>query len=170
MQSGYNQAREDELLNSIDWPNDGYRLFEIGAMDESSVDGWFQPISESNALFLRRELWELIGGVDERFDAPGGGLINLDIFRRIIEEPDAELVILLGEATFHQLHGGTSTNSRPDQQADNWARWSSQYRIIRGRPYDRPRPKHAPAYLGTLPQSALARMVRAAIHPIMKAF
>jgi glycosyltransferase involved in cell wall biosynthesis len=170
MQYGYNHAREDALLNSIDWPNDGYRLFEIGTMDESSVDGWFQPIAESNALFLRREFWELLGGVDERFDAPGGGLINLDIFHRILEEPDAELVILLGEATFHQLHGGASTNSKPDGQADNWARWSSQYEIIRGRPYDRPQPKHAPTYIGTLPASALARMVRAAVHPGMRHF
>src|SRR6266550_8693819 len=30
IQHGYNHAREDALLNSINWPNDGYRLFEIG--------------------------------------------------------------------------------------------------------------------------------------------
>jgi hypothetical protein len=170
MQYGYNHAREDALLDSIDWPKDGYRLFEIGTLDESSVDGWFQPISESNALFLRRELWELLGGVDERFDAPGGGLINLDTFHRILEVPDAELVILLGEGTFHQLHGGTSTNTLPDQQADNMARWLSQYEIIRGRSYDYLRPAHPPTYIGTLPQAALARMVRAAIHPSMRHF
>src|SRR6202140_922355 len=82
---GYDHAREDALLDSIDWPHDGYRLFEIGTMDESSVDGWFQPIAESNALFLRRELWELLGGVDERFTAPGGGLLNLDTFSRVLE-------------------------------------------------------------------------------------
>jgi len=29
MESGYDRAREDALLESIDWPNDGYRLFEI---------------------------------------------------------------------------------------------------------------------------------------------
>ncbi len=165
MKYGYDHAREDALLNSIDWPSDGYRLFEIGTMDESSVDGWFHPISESNALFLRRELWDSLGGVEERFDAPGGGLINLDTFHRLLEDADAELVILLGEATFHQVHGGASTNAMPDRQIDNWARWSSQYEKIRGRPYDRLRPRHAPTYLGILPQSALARMVRAAIHP-----
>jgi hypothetical protein len=78
-------------------------------MDEASIDGWFQPVAESNALFLRRELWDLLGGVDERFDYPGGGLINADILHRTLEWPDAELVVLLGEATFHQLHDGTST-------------------------------------------------------------
>lgn len=111
MQCGYDQAREDALLDSIDWPKDGYTLFEIGAMDESSVDGWLQPISESNALFLRRDLWELLGGLDERFDASGGGLVNLDTFGRALKWSDSELVILLGEATFHQLHGGTNTNA-----------------------------------------------------------
>jgi glycosyltransferase involved in cell wall biosynthesis len=165
IQCGYNHAREDALLESIDWPNDGYRLFEIGTMDESSVDGWFQPISESNALFLRRELWELLGGFDERFDAPGGGLVNLDSFGRILEWPDAEMVILLGEATFHQLHGGTNTNAPPDRQHDNWTRWANQYASIRGRPYEVPRRKSAPTYIGTLPRPALARLIGAAIHP-----
>lgn len=163
--AGYDQLREDALLDSIDWPSDGYRLFEIGTMDESSVDGWFQPISESNALFMRRELWELLGGLDERFDAPGGGLLNLDTFRHALECPDTELVILLGEATFHQLHGGISTNAPPDRQLDNWNRWAGQYASIRGRPYEVLPPKHPRTYIGTLPRSALAQMVRAAIHP-----
>jgi len=163
MLRGYDHAREEALLDAIDWPNDGYRLFEIGAMDESSVDGWFQPIAESNALFLRSELWELLGGVDERFDAPGGGLINHDTFRRTLELPDAKLVILLGEATFHQLHGGTSTNAPRDRQRDDLIRWSSQYARIRGRPYQRLRSSHAPTYIGTWPRPALTQMVRAAI-------
>jgi glycosyl transferase family 2 len=166
MQSGYDNAREDALLASIDWPSDGYRLFDVGTMDESSVDGWFEPISETNALFLRRELWDVLGGVDERFDAPGGGLINLDTFRRLLELPDAELVVLLGEATFHQLHGGVSTNVPPEQRPANWLRWDTEYTAIRGQPYQRVVPKHAPTYIGSLPQPALARMVRAAIHPI----
>lgn len=165
MQCGYDQLREDALLDSIDWPSDGYRLFEIGAMDESSVDGWFQPIAESNGLFLRRELWDLLGGVDERFDAPGGGLINFDTFCRALEQPDAELVILLGEATFHQLHGGFNTNASHERQVDNWTGWAKQYSAIRGRPVEVPRPRSAPTLVGTLPRAALTRMVRAALHP-----
>jgi hypothetical protein len=165
MSTGYDQGREDALLASIDWHNDGYRLFDIGTMDESSVDGWFQPLPESNALFLRREVWELLGGMDERFDAPGGGLLNLDTFRRALECPNAELVILLAEATFHQLHGGISTNAALENQHDNWTRWSSQYATIRGRPYEIVRPGNAPTYIGTLPRPALARIARAAIYP-----
>jgi len=162
MECGYDRAHEDALLESIDWPNDGYRLFEIGAMDESSVDGWFKPIAESNALFLRREFWEALGGLDERFDAPGGGLLNLDTFNRALEWPDAQLVILLGEATFHQLHGGTNTNSPLVRQHDNWTRWGSQYASIRGRPYEITRPKRALTHIGTFPRPMLAQIVRAA--------
>ena len=50
IEAGYDQAEEDELLRSIDWPKDGYRLFEIATPDEWSVEGWFQPIGQSNAL------------------------------------------------------------------------------------------------------------------------
>ncbi|MGH8474252.1 MAG: glycosyltransferase, partial [Methylococcales bacterium] len=115
MRYGYDQAREDALLAAIEWPQDGYRLFEIGTMDDSSVDGWLQPIAETNALFMRRELWDQLEGMDEGFDAPGGGLVNLDTYSRAIELPDAQLVLLLGEGTFHQLHGGIATNASPDE-------------------------------------------------------
>lgn len=162
IESGYDSGKEDALLESIGWPDDGYRLFEIGTMDESSVNGWLKPISESNALFLRREFWEALGGMDERFDAPGGGLLNLDTFNRALGSPGAELVILLGEATFHQLHGGTNTNSPLVRQHDNWTRWGSQYRSIRGRPWELTRPKHAPTYIGTLPQAMLPHLIRSA--------
>jgi glycosyltransferase involved in cell wall biosynthesis len=162
MESGYDRAQEDALLASIDWPTDGYRLFEIGSMDESSVDGWFKPIAESNALFLRREFWEALGGLDERFDSPGGGLLNLDTYNRALEWPDAQLVVLLGEATFHQLHGGTNTNIPLVRQHENWTLWGGQYANIRGRPYQIAQPKQPPTCLGTFPRPMLARFAQAA--------
>ena len=73
-----------------------------------------------------------------------------------------KLVILLGEATFHQLHGGKSTNAPLENQHDNWNRWTSQYATIRGRPYEVLRPRHSPTYIGRLTPTALARMVDAA--------
>jgi len=162
MESGYDRRSEDALLATIDWPSDGYRLFEVGSMDESSVDGWFKPIAESNALFLRREFWEELGGLDERFDAPGGGLLNLDTFNRAVESPDARLVVLLGEATFHQLHGGTNTNIPLVRQHHNWTGWRAQYEKIRERAYGIAQPKDAPTYIGVLPRPMLARFVSAA--------
>jgi glycosyltransferase involved in cell wall biosynthesis len=165
-QAGYDKAREDALLSAIDWPRDGYRLFEISTLAGSSTDGWFLPISESNALFLRREDWDALGGFDERFDASGGGLVNFDTWRRALELPGAEQVILLGEGTFHQLHGGIATNANPQSFGEVFSPWNAQYEAIRGRPWSTPRPTNPPTYLGTLPRPALARFVRAAIEPV----
>jgi tetratricopeptide (TPR) repeat protein len=165
---GYDQPREDALLAQISWPQDGYRLFEIATLDESSVDGWLQPIAESNALFMRRDLWDILGGMDERLNLPGGGLVNLDTFARALELPGAQLVLLLGEGTFHQLHGGVATNLPPEQVPDGWAKWADQYERIRGRPYRRPGPANPPTYVGTLPRPALARFVRSALAPMRR--
>jgi tetratricopeptide (TPR) repeat protein len=166
MLAGYDQAREDALLASIDWPRDGYRLFEIGTLDESSVEGWLLPIAEANALFMRRELWDLLQGLDERFDFPGGGLVNLDTYARALEIPNSQQVLLLGEGTFHQVHGGVATNRHPEQMPDSMAKWLKQYEQIRGRAYSIPNPARPPTYIGTLPRPALAHFVRSAVAPI----
>jgi glycosyltransferase involved in cell wall biosynthesis len=165
LESGHGKEREDALLNSIDWPADGYRLFEVGTLAGSSPNGWFLPIAESNALFLRRGLWERLEGYDERFDLPGGGLINLDTYRRALELPKAELVVLLGEGSFHQRHGGIATNSDIDLFPETFRRWAQQYESIRGRPWVTPAPG-APTYLGTLPRPALSHLIRSALDPI----
>lgn len=165
MESGYDQKREDALLKSIDWPADGYRLFEIGTLAGSSTNGWLLPIAESNALFLRRELWEMLEGFDERFDLPGGGFVNLDTYRRALELPNAELVVLLGEGSFHQIHGGIATNSDIDLSPDLLRRWAQQYETIRGRAWAPPA-NEKPTYLGTLPRPALSHLLRTALDPI----
>jgi len=46
--NGYNHKVEDQLLESIDWPKDGYRLFEISSLAGSCKNGWFMQIAESN--------------------------------------------------------------------------------------------------------------------------
>jgi hypothetical protein len=168
MRAGYDHAREDALLAAIDWPQDGYRLFEIATLDESSVEGWFQPIAEGNALFMRHGLWEALEGLDERFDLPGGGLVNLDMFSRAIDLPDARLVLLLGEGTFHQLHGGVATNIPATQLGKSWRSWADQYERIRGRPYCKPNRANPPAYIGTLSRPALGHFVRAAVAPVRR--
>lgn len=165
LKTGYDRDQEGRLLASINWPEDGYRLFEISTMDESSVDGWLSPIAELNALFASRRTWDLLGGLDERFDLPGGGLVNLDVFRRAVELPDAQLVLMLGEATFHQLHGGVATNSSPENAKTNWDVWAAQYERIRGQAYALPQLANPVTYIGRLPQPALARFVRAAVEP-----
>lgn len=132
LQNGYSKEAEDQLLQDINWPDEPYRLFEIAVQDESSTDGWFSVIAESNALFMRKEQWQELGGFDERFDAAGGGLINLDTFYRACTWPGAQLLMLTDEATFHQTHGGTATNTPPEVQQSNIEQWRAQYREIRG--------------------------------------
>jgi hypothetical protein len=144
---GYNQAAEDELLARSGWEEDGYRLFSISTFAGSSADGWFDLPTESNALFLRAEHWRDLGGWDERFEAPGGGLVNLDVWSRICADTEGELIMLLGEATFHQVHGGIATNNLNAPQA----LFHDEYLRIRGRPYKRP--TRRPLYFGSIPET-----------------
>lgn len=147
---GYCQAAEDRLLDSVDWSRDGYELFRIASLGGSSAGGWFLPLSESNCLTVRRAGWDRLGGLDERFVAPGGGLVNLDFYRRACTTL-GPLVMLLGEGTFHQFHGGVATNVPPDRHP--WAAFHDEYLAIRGIPYAPPGPR--PTFLGTVPHQAL---------------
>jgi Glycosyl transferase family 2 len=144
---GYDKTTEDALLRTIDWPFDGYRLFEISALAKANADGFFGTINESCCLFLPRELWDESGGLDQRFDLPGGGYVSLDLFERLVSLPGTELVVLLGEGSFHQLHGGASTSPEAPSSA-----WSAQYKQLRGRPYRRPTVR--PTYFGAMPEGA----------------
>jgi glycosyltransferase involved in cell wall biosynthesis len=153
---GYNQEEEDRLLASVDWMADGYRLFDISVFAGSSSGGWFEPIAESNALFLAPALWRELGGFDERFRSPGGGLVNLDTYARACDLPDSLLVTLLGEGSFHQVHGGVATNA----EVHPFPEFLREYVAIRGRDYARPdRPS---VYLGSADRHALPSVARSA--------
>lgn len=138
---GYDETREDQMLAGINWPEEGYRLFEIGVPIRVEPRGvrpplyWFIRQFESNCLFMRRSAFEAIGGCEERFDIPGGGIMLPDLYLRLTELPDSQIVQLLGEASFHQLHGGTSTNVSREQQKAQWQRYLEQYEQLRGKPY-----------------------------------
>lgn len=152
MRHGYNQAVEDGLLANVDWTADGYRLFEIASFAGSSAQGWFAPLGESNAIFLTRALWEEVGGYDPRFQMPGGGLANLDLWRRACLAPGCQVIVLLGEGTFHQIHGGVATNAERSRFED----FEQEYRQIRGGPYAAP--VVAPLYLGRIPPVVLPKL------------
>jgi len=131
---GYDRQAEDRLLDSVDWERDGYRLFDIATLAHSSADGWFTIPAETNAMFLTRDQWRDLGGYDPAFLSPGGGLVNLDTWARACADPDGQVILLLGEATFHQVHGGVATNSTTPQ----WPAFHQEYVAIRGRDYERP--------------------------------
>jgi glycosyltransferase involved in cell wall biosynthesis len=140
---GYDQAQEDALLDASGWAEDGYRLFDIACLAGSSEGGFFLPTGESNALFLSRRLWRELGGFDERFVSPGGGYVNLDLYRRSCELPNSRLVMMLGEGTFHQVHGGAATNAAV---VDKHLEYHEEYVRLRGRDFVFPRPETI--YLG----------------------
>lgn len=151
-------ASEDALLAHIDWPRNGYRLFEIGELMVPSNLGWFHPLAESNCFFVRREVFADLNGYDERFDMPGGGLANTDFLARVMERPDITPVSLLGEASFHQVHGGTTTNTTRHDMLRLVEEYGRQYIAIRGKPLYR---SAAPVYyLGHMPPVAVASFNR----------
>jgi glycosyltransferase involved in cell wall biosynthesis len=139
---GYDEAREDALLGAIGWPADGYRLFEIGVPYRIEPGGirpklfWFVRMFESNCMFVRKEAFLSVGGCDERFDIPGGGILLPDLYRQLTRLEDIEIVQLMGEASFHQLHGGVSTNTNRENQKNKWQTYLRQYEEIRGEPYE----------------------------------
>jgi hypothetical protein len=146
---GYNQQEEDRLLELADWTRDGYRLFDISVFAGSSEEGWFAPIAESSALFMTQELWAELGGYDERFLSPGGGLVNLDTYVRACSLPDSQLIVLLGEGSFHQVHGGVATNAA----VHPWRQMHDEYVRIRGVPFAKP--TVSPLFLGSVTRHVL---------------
>lgn len=141
---GYDAATEDRLLASVPWQEDGYRLFDISVLAGSSRAGWNGPIAESNALFLDRRIWNRLGGMDERFQSAGGGFCNLDLWDRAMGLCGAEPWILLGEGTFHQVHGGAATNGTQDDRRV----MAEEYIRLHGRPFQTP--TYRPRFLGSL--------------------
>ena len=137
--SGYDQCAEDQLLAEIEWPASGYRLFEIAAVAGSAQEAWFGRVAESNAPILTKDTYDKIGGFDPAFDFPGGGLVNLDFFNRAMEDSSIPHVMVLGEGTFHQFHGGTTTSAKTSDEEEGeqttWARYTAQYQTIRGKPF-----------------------------------
>jgi len=130
-EQGYDQAAEDALLASIAWPQDGYRLFEISTAEMKGGPGG--AMLESNALFLPGSLWGELGGYDPRFAEPGGSAANPDALVRALGLPGTQLVRILGEGTFHQVHGGVSTSSQVG--AGNALKEASRtYLRLRGKP------------------------------------
>jgi glycosyltransferase involved in cell wall biosynthesis len=151
---GYNQTAEDKLLEKIQWPEDGYRLYEISTPLRSGANRltWFNRMFEANCLFMKRSLFKGLGGADERFDYPGGGFLNLDIFKRAVESSGVTPLQIIGEGCFHQLHGGVTTNSSGEERNARLQKYRAQYAQIRGD--DEVMAKVSFIYMGHMPTVA----------------
>jgi hypothetical protein len=151
---GYSKSVEDQLLRDINWPGDGYRLYEVGTPLRAGAENinWLNRMFESNCLFMKRSLFLQIGGADERFASPGGGLINSDIFKRAADVNGVTPVQLIGEGSFHQLHGGTTTNVTPEERNARVQRFREEYAEIRG--HDKIMTDKSFHFMGHLPTDA----------------
>ncbi len=144
--TGYNQQVEDQLLNSIPWQEDGYTLFTICEIKNANHD-FYTSVLESNGFIIKKSHLIEKGGFDENFVSTGGGLANLDIFKKIVEDPKHLPVSLIGEATFHQFHGGVSTNIKRKEHPI--VEFRAEYKKIKG--YNYTRPSFTPFYWGHYP-------------------
>lgn len=156
MEKGYNQSEEDKLLESIDWQKNGYRLFEIATIAPSSKNGFLGGMpAECSWFAMRRATFLDMNGFDELFQSPGGGYVNHDFLDRVLQRPQFDLYVLLGEGTFHQIHGGVATNSQPGEHPAS--AFMEEYRRIRNKTF-KLRSGDNPIYFGKIPREA-ARFV-----------
>jgi cephalosporin hydroxylase len=148
---GYDKQFEDRLFDQIAWPTNGYKLFDIGHF----IGGrdWFDNQWESNCIFVPRQLLEQAGGMDESFSTPGGGFVNLDFFERMANSPGVNVATILGEGSFHQVHGGTTTNvGARAERSGLLDSYHDTYAELRGRRFVTPNKQIH--YVGTLPEAA----------------
>jgi cephalosporin hydroxylase/glycosyltransferase involved in cell wall biosynthesis len=133
VRDGYNQAFEDQLFRRIEWPLDGYRLFDIAHF--AGDRDWFDGLWESNCIFVPRGLLKQYGAFDERFAVPGGGYANLEFYERMARTPGVNVVTMLGEGSFHQVHGGTTTNADPYRRRALNFMYRDDFEELTGRPF-----------------------------------
>lgn len=148
---GYDEKAEAALLERIAWPEDGYRLFEIAVFAASSRAGFFRPNHESNFLGVSVDKWKAVGGMDDRYDDLGGGMANIALYKSVIEMPETPFYLLFGEGSFHQFHGGISTNAPQREREIIMTRIDAQDKALRS---DREPPAALPILFGQLHPSA----------------
>jgi len=157
---GYNQAAEDALLARCDWKKNGYRLYSIAGSFADPGMGWFGVAFESGCFAMCKHDYFALGGFDERFVSRGGGLVALDFYQRALARNDLQYVMLLGEGSFHQFHGGVASNA--EKSLHPWKEFNEEFTRIRGHTFTRtPR---RPFVFGTLPREALGAVRMSAQH------
>ncbi len=108
-----------EFLESINWTesDNGYRLFNWACFSPANRNGFLHPLMESNVFFCLKQSFIDIDGANARFQLPGGGAINLHILRKLGMSATRPLILLAGEGTFHQYHGGVTTANPAEYEA-----------------------------------------------------
>ena len=158
MLEGYNAQVERNLLRQIDWPDEPYRLFEISAAAASMKRGFLGRASECTCLFISRKMFDKVGGFDERYREPGGGLCNVDFFVRAVAASERVFTVL-GEGSFHQIHGGAATGLSGENSRDAFRRWKVEYEKLSRKWHTHPA-VYEPILAGHLPEPCRRWMLR----------
>jgi len=139
--NGYDEGVEKQLLDSTNWRHNGYELFSIADISGANPNGYLQPIMECNCMFAPASSFEKIGYADERFTLRGGGAINLHMFRSLGMLEGSKLIVLPGEGSFHQYHGGVTTSEyegleqeRASHRAQLQDIWDGKFHSLRREP------------------------------------
>ncbi len=115
----YSEAIEEALLARANWKENGYRLFDICNLGEANPRGIFQPFMESNCFFASKNNFSTIGYADTQFQYAGGGALNMHMFRSIgMLDQCKHYWMMVGEGSFHQLHGGVTTSQQDTQNRE----------------------------------------------------
>lgn len=148
----YNEESEQAFLQSLAWQEDGYRLFDHCCPSPGNRQGYLTPFMECCALFAHADHFKRINYADTRFDLKGGGSMNLHMFRSLGMDINIEPVVLVGEGSFHQIHGGVTTSADAQRGAliEAFNRqlnscWDGQFHALR----------REPTLLGKIPAAAL---------------
>lgn len=134
-------THETALLKSIAWPSDGYELFNIACLSNANRFGYLHPLMESNCIVAPYNFYRQIGFADSRFTLPGGGAVNLHLWRSLGLIENSQLYILPGEGNFHQYHGGVTTsesyfegNLKSEIKSQLDAIWNEDFHALRREP------------------------------------
>lgn len=147
------EESEQRQLVHVDWKRNGYALFDVASASPAFEKGFFNPFLEASCLFATRESLERMGGADLRFGLEGGGQVCAFLYGELMNLPEARLVVLAGEGTFHQFHGGVTTSASPDRE-DRVRIAGEHLEQISGRhPYARP--PREPFVLGVFPPQCM---------------
>jgi len=149
MLKGYDQMQEDRLLKSISWRENGYDLFGVSTIAQSSDMGLLGGMPYECSWFaMRRESFLDMDGYNERFQSPGGGLVNHDFLNRVVVQERVQPIVLLGEGSFHQIHGGVATNVPIKDHP--MPKFAGEYKHILGKAYQAEPPINPPYYFGQI--------------------
>ncbi len=148
----YDEAVEVAILRDINWRDNGYRLFDISLFSGANPQGYFHPLLESNCMTAARQRLLDYGGAHEGFQAPGGGAVNLDLYRGLALQPQTQLFVTPGEGSFHQYHGGVTTTEREDRD-QVLTEFRREFQAVRNEPYRAAR--RAPTLLGPVSRNAM---------------